>query len=153
MIQIYGCPSGKELACQCRRKRLGFSPWVGKIPWRRAWQLTPVFLPGKSHGQRSLVGYSSWGCERVGRDLATEQKLYIHTHIYAYISICIGVSSSDALFSFCYQSFPASGMRWIDGITDAMDTNLGKLWEMVKHRETCCASVHGIEKSGTRLSD
>ena len=39
----------------------GFDPWVGKIPWRRAWQPTPVFLPGESHGQRSLVGYSPWG--------------------------------------------------------------------------------------------
>ena len=38
-----------------------FNPWVGKIPWRRKWQSTPVLLPGKSHGQRSLVGYSSWG--------------------------------------------------------------------------------------------
>jgi len=36
--------------------------WVGKIPWRRAWQPTPVFLPGKPHGQRSLAGYSPWGC-------------------------------------------------------------------------------------------
>ena len=44
--------SGKESACQYRRSRL--SPWVGKIPWKRKWQLTPVFLPGKSHGQRSL---------------------------------------------------------------------------------------------------
>ena len=41
--------------------RPGFDPWVGKIPWRRAWQPTPVFLPGESHGQRSLVGYSPWG--------------------------------------------------------------------------------------------
>ena len=40
-----------------RCKRLRFDPWVGKIPWRRKWQLTPVFLPGESHGQRSLVGY------------------------------------------------------------------------------------------------
>ena len=49
--------SGKEPACQCRRhKRCGFNPWVGKIPWRRARHPTPVFLPGKSHGQRSLVG-------------------------------------------------------------------------------------------------
>ena len=47
---------------QCRR------PWVGKIPWRRAWQLTPVFMPGESHGQRSLAGYSPWGCKRVGHD-------------------------------------------------------------------------------------
>ena len=39
----------------------GFDPWVGKIPWRRKWQSTPVLLPGKSHGQRSLVGYSPWG--------------------------------------------------------------------------------------------
>ena len=38
-----------------------FSPWVGKIPWRRAWQPTPVFLPGESYGQKSLVGYSLQG--------------------------------------------------------------------------------------------
>ena len=36
-------------------------PWVGKIPWKRAWQPTPAFLPGESHGQRSLAGYSPWG--------------------------------------------------------------------------------------------
>ena len=53
--------SGKVSVCQCRRlKRLRFDPWVGKIPWRRAWQPIPVFLLGKSHGQRSLVGPSSW---------------------------------------------------------------------------------------------
>ena len=57
-----GGASGKEPACQCRRfKRHGFDPWVGKIPWRRAWQFTPVFLPGESHGQKSLVGYSPEG--------------------------------------------------------------------------------------------
>ena len=50
--------SGKEPSCQCRRqRRWGFDPWVGKIPWRRAWQPTPAFLPGESHGQRSLVDY------------------------------------------------------------------------------------------------
>ena len=48
--------SGKESACQCRRlKRCGFDPWVGKISWRRKWQPTLVFLPGESHGQRSLA--------------------------------------------------------------------------------------------------
>ena len=52
---------GKELACQCRRHRSrGFDLWARKIPWRRKWQPTPVFLPGKSHGQKSLVGYSPW---------------------------------------------------------------------------------------------
>ena len=48
-----------ESACQRKRcKRCGFDPWVGKIPWRKKWQNTPVFLPGEFHGQRSLVGYS-----------------------------------------------------------------------------------------------
>ena len=59
---ILGGTRGKEPACQCRRwNRRGFDPWVGKIPWSRIWQPTPVFLPGESHGQRSLVGYSPWG--------------------------------------------------------------------------------------------
>ena len=54
--------SGKEPTCQCRRfNRPGFSPWVGKIPWKRSWQPSPIFLPGESHGQRSLVGYNPSG--------------------------------------------------------------------------------------------
>ena len=55
--------SGKESTCRCRRcRRWGFDPGAGKIPWRRKWQPTPVFLPGESHGRRSLAGYSPWGC-------------------------------------------------------------------------------------------
>ena len=54
-----GGTSGKESTCQCRRcKRHGFHPWIRKIPWRRVWQPTPIFLPGESHEQRSLAGYS-----------------------------------------------------------------------------------------------
>ena len=57
-----GVTSGKESTCQCRRrKRCGFDPWGGKIPWRRKWQPTPIFLPGKFHGQRSLGVHSLWG--------------------------------------------------------------------------------------------
>ena len=53
--------SGKGSACQCKRHRkFGFDPWVVNIPWRRKWQPTPVFLPGKSQGQRRLMGYCSW---------------------------------------------------------------------------------------------
>ena len=44
-------------------RRPGFDPWVRKITWRKKWQASPVFLPGKSQGQRSLVGYSPWGPE------------------------------------------------------------------------------------------
>ena len=71
-----GGASGKECTCQCRRgKRCGFHPWVGKFPWRRKWRSSPVFLPGESHGQRSQVGYSPWGC-RVGSDWSN----WAHTH-------------------------------------------------------------------------
>ena len=50
----------------------GFGPWDRKVPWRRAWPPTPVFLPGKSHGQRSLAGCNPRGCKRGGHGLATE---------------------------------------------------------------------------------
>ena len=54
-----GTSNGKSICLQCRRP--GFNPWVWKIPWRRNWQPTPVLLPRKSHGWRSLAGYSQWG--------------------------------------------------------------------------------------------
>ena len=71
-----GDSSGKESSCQCkvkirdnkRNKRCGFDPWGGKIPWRRAWQTTPVLLLGESHGQRSLEGSGPWSYKRVGHD-------------------------------------------------------------------------------------
>ena len=59
---MVGDASGKESTCQCKRyKRHRFDPWIGKIPWSRKWQPTPVFLLGQFHGQRSLVSYSPWG--------------------------------------------------------------------------------------------
>ena len=68
-------PSGKESVCQCRRRRRSwFDPWVGKIPWRRKWQPTLVFLPGKSHGQRSLVVYSPW---------VTKSQTWLSKHVYS----------------------------------------------------------------------
>ena len=60
--------SSEGPACQCRRcKRRKFSSWIRRIPWRRAWQPTLVFLPGDSHGQKSLAGYSL-GSQRVRHD-------------------------------------------------------------------------------------
>ena len=56
-----GSPLSTELPSWRSLGSIRFDSWVGKIPWRRKWQPTPVFLPGKSHGQRSLVGYSPWG--------------------------------------------------------------------------------------------
>jgi len=72
VLSVSGIHRGRESACQ--RRRCQFSPWVGKIPWRRKWQPTPVFLPGKSHGQRSLAGYSPWGCKEL------DMSEHTHTH-------------------------------------------------------------------------
>ena len=72
---LYGLPwwlSGKESVCQCRRPR--FDLWVGKILWRRAWQPTPAFLPGESHGQRSLAGFSPRGRTESDTMEVTEQQ-------------------------------------------------------------------------------
>jgi len=79
--------SGKESACQCRRhRRHRFNPWVRKISWRRKWQPTPVFLPGKSHGQRSLVGYSPWGL----KELDMTERLSMHAGEWKRIGFIIG---------------------------------------------------------------
>ena len=81
-----GFPSGsdgKESACNVRDP--GSIPWVGKIPWSRAWQPTPVFLPGEFHGQRSLAGYSPWGHK--GSDMTghlTPSLIYIYYILYTY---------------------------------------------------------------------
>ena len=64
-----GFPGGFAVKKRHRRRR--FHPWVRKIPWKRAWQPSPVVLPRESHGQRSRVGYSPWGC-KVGHDWATD---------------------------------------------------------------------------------
>ena len=88
-----------------------FDPWVRKIPWRRKGQPTPVFLPGKSQGQRSLEGYSLWGCKRVEHNWATNShslivqssnfiprcllkrnESYVHTEICLRMFIAAGTS-------------------------------------------------------------
>ena len=69
---------GKESTC------MGSIPGLGRFPWRRKWQPIPVFFPGKSHGQRSLVGYSPWGLKRVRHDWATKQQ-----------SVCMSVPLSQ----------------------------------------------------------
>ena len=68
-LTLLGLPrwcSGKESICQCRsRKKHGFDSWVQNIFWSRKWQPTPVFLPGKFHGQRRLVGHNPWDCKEL----------------------------------------------------------------------------------------
>ena len=67
-LSFPGGSDSKRICLQC--KRPGFNPWVGKIPWRREWLLTPAFLPREFHGQKSLAGSSPRG-HRVGDDWAT----------------------------------------------------------------------------------
>ena len=76
----------------------------GKIPWRSKWQSTPVFLPGKSHGQRSLVGYSLWGLKRVGHILVTKQQQqhFIYICVCVYIYIYVHISLSLSLYIYIY---------------------------------------------------
>ena len=69
MQSFPGGSNGKESACNAADLR--FNPWVGKIPWRREWQPTPVFLPGEFCGQRSLGGHSPWGCKESDTNEAT----------------------------------------------------------------------------------
>ena len=78
---LWGFPGGtvvKIFSCQCRRCRgQGFDLWVRKIPWRRKWQPAPVFLPGKSHGQKSLAAYCQWD----HKELDMTERTYTHTQV------------------------------------------------------------------------
>ena len=90
--------NGKKSACQCRRcRRHGFDPWVRKIPWRKQWLPTPVFLPGESHGQRSLVDYSPWVRKELDR---TE-----HMCMQALRSLPRPPGPSDLLYSSNFQLY------------------------------------------------
>ena len=76
-----GGTSGKELATQCWRcKKHAFDPWVRKIPWRRAWQPTPVFSPGESRGQRNLAGSLQCHKELDTIELTERARMHTHTH-------------------------------------------------------------------------
>ena len=100
VVKFGGLPqwlSGKESTCQCRR--CGFNSWIGKIPWRRKWQPTPVFWPEKFHGQ-NLVGYSLWGYKEL--DMTSQlnnnnnNKFGIINHGTAWHSVCLTEGSGSA---------------------------------------------------------
>ena len=113
-----------------------FDPWVGKIPWRRKWQPTPVFLTGKSHGQRNLAGYSPWGLEESDTaELLTHTHTHTHTHHVFFIhssggdghlgcfhvlaiinnaALNIGVHVSFKIMAF-YEYMPRTGIAGLCG--------------------------------------
>ena len=137
----------KKIKSTCQGRRHGFDPWVGKIHWRRKGQPIPVFLPGKPHGQRSLVGYSPLGHKRVGHLTPCSVSLVwlfatpwtaahqaslshfpkfsqIHVHWVSYPTI----SSSITPFSSFPQFFPAWGFfQWVYSshqVTKALELQL-----------------------------
>ena len=125
--------SGKESACQC--SRLGFHPWLEKIPWSRRGKPTPVFLPGKFRRQRSLAAYNSWGRKMVdttatsGREpMQISLSIYIFRYTRMHVnSILLGEGHGTPLQYSCLENPMDGGAQW--------------------------AAVHGVSKSRTRLSD
>ena len=128
--------SGEIFAWQCGRwGSCKFEPWIGQIPWRRKWQPTPVFLPGKFHGQRNLVGSSPWG-HRVQHDWAAEQ-LCTHTYIYTQKSEftkCklrkwfLFVAQSCKHATVRRRAFLAKGRRAVEGKVEAFLSCICPLW-------------------------
>ena len=77
-LNSWDFPGGSEVKNPPAMQETEFNPWVEKIPWRSAWQLTPLFFPGESHGQKSLVDYSPQGCKELDMTEVTE---HAHMHI------------------------------------------------------------------------
>ena len=114
--------SGREYVCQRRRrKRHGFDSWVGKIPWGRKWQASPIFLPRKFHGQRSLAGYSPWGCKEL--DMTEQLKIHlcqrsqdgslIPSYFTSVLSLKVKVKSLSCVRLFAIPWGPGSSVHGI----------------------------------------
>ena len=143
-----GGASGKETTYQCRRhKRLRFDPWVRKIPWMRAWQPTSVFLPGRSHRQRSLADYSKHSHEELDATEAT----YTHgtvelikIHIHAQGFSCSSVSKESAHSAGHRGSIPGLGGSPGEGNGDPLQY---PCLENLMDRGAYWARIHGVAKS------
>ena len=107
-VPTFGLPrwlSVKESVCQCRRhRRCGFDSWIERILWRRKWQPTPIFLPGKSHGQKSSAGCRPQGCKT--SDSTEHAWMHAHTHVHVRCyNVSIFIMSLLALVSRLYQPY------------------------------------------------
>ena len=119
----------------CNTGETGFNSWVRKIPWRRKWQPTPVFLPGKSHGQRSLEGYSLWGRKRVRHDLVTKlphERIWRHSKIF-YLR--------NQIFGLIFKK------EWIQNWINIQKSNFYNFYitQSYKRNSDSCLNMHDLE--------
>ena len=144
MQHFPGGATSKEPACQCRRlRRHGFDPWVRKIPWRRAQQPTPVFLPGESHGQKIQAGYSprhNWS------DLA-QHTAHIHIHAFFYIYVFFHIYHHHYSPVMMMRRKTKSEKGWVGCVY--WDCPLEK--EMATHSSILACSVPWREETGGLL--
>ena len=99
---VFPCGSeSKESACQCRTP--GFDPWIRKIPWRREWLPTLVFLAGESHEQKSWAGYRSWGHKELDTTKRLSTQLPIAGIVFCFLYILLHYSwfwiSNEVIFT------------------------------------------------------
>ena len=145
--------SGKESACQCRSyRRLRLDPWVGKIPWRKKWPSTWVFLPGKSHWQRSVEGYSQpMGSHIVRHDWPTEQQYLVNN----FLQDCL-ISQVEGktwlcmnlwfrYFSYCSAFSSVQFSRSV--VSDSLQPH-----ELQHARPPCPSSAPGVQPNSGPLS-
>ena len=156
MHSVFGCSkdksmgfpggaSGKESPCQCRRhKRHRFDPWVQMMPWRRKWQLTPVFLPGKSQRQRSPLLYSPRGC-RLGPcwgNLACTQAFQV---------CCSEYLAKLPKFS---DEKPAWAVSWFWFLEDSAEWAINSFCPVIvifHHRAQCTCGVNVLSQRGGKV--
>ena len=139
----------------------GFDSWVGKIPWKKKWKPTPVFLPGEFHGQRSLAGYTpsqrvrhDWArthTEKLNKFTTATQPVQSKSRIKAQVTLTVITLKLGKIKGRRRRG--QQRMRCLDGITDAMDMNLYKFQEMVRDTEVWHAAVHRVMKNWTWLGD
>ena len=124
---------------QCRRP--GFIPWVGKIPRRKAWQPTPVFLPRESHGQRSLIGYSPWGC-RVGHNCATTAQQRTAIQVETPLTLPPSVFMGARGLLHLQTSTPYPRWKVIAKVTFASQTCHFSIWKIICCKESPFGWLH-----------
>ena len=148
-ISVVGLPkwlSVKGFTCQCRRcKRHGFDPWMGKSPWRRKWQPTPKFLPGKLHGQRSLVLWdSSRGCKELDTTEHTQNKKHFY---FGYPSLFHHYTFHEAHRLLDHKDMYPNWTERID--SDILDFESGAVigQNFVLDAQRGCTCVQYVEKN------